>query len=85
MELEYLMYFLNPNQTGGKKMKQEFFDTLNFKSRADAIKAKNARAKELRNQGHRVLSSILKNQLRKYTGLGQPDGSIRDVFMITIV
>lgn len=67
-------------------MEQEFFDVDDYATREDCIKAKKTRAKELRKQGYKVISSILKNQMRGYSGFGTAkDASCRDVFMITIL
>jgi len=66
-------------------MKQEFFDTDDYNLRSECIAAKNKRAKELRQQGYRVSSSILKNQQRGYSGFGSAkDTSCRDVFMLDV-
>jgi hypothetical protein len=65
-------------------IKQEFFDPLEVGSKSEALKQKKLRVKELRMQGYKVVSCILKNQLREYADLEIPDGRIRDVFMINI-
>ncbi len=66
-------------------MWQEKFDVDKFNSREQCIKVKNIRAKELREKGHKVVSFILKNQERGYSGFGTVrDTSCRDVFMISI-
>ena len=65
---------------------QEMFDTDDFATRELCIKTKNKRVKEFRAKGHKVISSILKNQQRGYSGLGSfRDCSCRDVFMISIL
>jgi len=64
---------------------QESFDPLEYKGgKEEAKKRKNERAKMLREDGYIVKSSILKNQLRKYVAFGQPDGRVRDVYMLNI-
>ncbi len=67
-------------------MKQESFSTLwdGYETNSDAIKARNARAKELKLQGHRAFKWTLRNQLRQYAGLGQPDGRVGNVYMISV-
>lgn len=66
--------------------RQETFDVDKYESRKKCILAKNTRAKELRGEGYKVVSCILKNQERGYLGFGGPakDFSTRDIFMITI-
>ena len=67
-------------------MFQEFFDVDKFNTRSDCIAAKNKRVKELRVQGYRVISSILRNQQVGYSGFGtNRDTSCCDVFMISVI
>lgn len=66
-------------------LSQNSFDPLDYRSRTAAMIARNKKAKELKSQGHKVKCWILKNQLKKYSGLGQPDGRVRDVFMLNII
>ena len=65
-------------------MRQEFFDPIEYDDRDTALEAKKTRTRELRKAGEKIVSSILKNQLQPYSGLGCPDGRVRDVFMITV-
>ena len=65
-------------------LNQEFFDPLDYGSRELAKERKAQRAKELKTMGYIIKSSVLKNQLRPYAGLGMVDGRIRDVFMISV-
>lgn len=66
-------------------MTQEWFPFYQYEDREKgAMKARNARLKELRIQGVEVKGMSLPNQLRKYSGLGQPDGSIGTVYGIQI-
>ncbi len=68
-----------------KDYRQERFDVGDYKSREECILAKCRRAAELRGEGYKVVSCILKNQERGYSGLGTTnDTSVRDVFIITI-
>jgi hypothetical protein len=68
-----------------EKMNQESFSTLwdGYESNKAAIAARNARARELRAQGYKVYCNSLPNQLRKYAGLGCPDGRACTVYMIS--
>ena len=72
-------------------VKQTSFDPLHFEdeyglSPQDARRAaKAARDKmwrDLRASGKEVWREVLTGQLRKYRGLGQPDGRVRDVFYL---
>ena len=72
-----LVYFINA--TG------EVCPPFTVPSRENALAAKKEAARALRQSGYKVVSSILKNQIRKYSGLGKPDGRVRDIFMITIL
>ena len=48
----------------------------------DAIKARNDEAKSLRAKGHEVTCFTLKNQLKKYDGLMQPNGGVCNVYYL---
>ena len=50
----------------------------------EAAKERNAAARDYRKQGVKVLSWTLTNQLRPYKGLGQPDGTVRNVYMLNV-
>jgi hypothetical protein len=54
----------------------------NFATDKDAIKARNKKAKELREKGYTVNCSSIPNQVKKYDGLGQPNGGVCTVYMI---
>lgn len=51
---------------------------------AEAKAARDAKYRELKKDPNvlKVRRSVLKNQLRKWAGLGQPDGRVCDVYMI---
>ena len=67
-------------------MTQESFSRLweGYQSDSEAKTARDRRLRELRKQGKRVKGFCLRNQLRKYAGLGQPDGRFCHVYMIHI-
>lgn len=67
-------------------IRSESFSTAwdGYDSAAAAKAARDARYRELKRQGYAVKRSILRNQLRKYSGLGQPDGSVCDVYRIDV-
>lgn len=50
----------------------------------EAKAARNAKAKELRAQGKQVNAWVLRNQLKKYDGLGQPNGLSCNVYMLNV-
>jgi hypothetical protein len=67
-------------------MRQRSFSTL-FEGYATDAEAKAARDqvyKEYRKMGIKTNRWILKNQLRKYAGLGVPDGRSCNVYMLNI-
>ena len=65
---------------------QESFDPDNYESIQDCKNARKQRAKELRQQGHKVQLWTLPNQQRGYSGLGTVrDLSCRSVFMLNII
>jgi hypothetical protein len=53
-----------------------------FKTDKEAMQARNKKAKELKAKGHKVHSWVLRNQLKKYSGFGQPDGRTGHVYML---
>ena len=53
-----------------------------YESDEAAKKARGERAKELKAKGYRVHLSVLRDQLKKYDGLGQPNGGICNVYML---
>lgn len=65
------------------------FDPLNYDYDKDpaaaikaAIKARNAKKKELRDAGETVHAWRLTGQLRKYAGFGVEDGRVRTVYYV---
>ena len=68
-------------------MNQKGFSTLwdGYATSDEAKKARDEEARRLRKEGFKVRRWVLRNQLRKYSGLGQPDGRSCNVFMIDIL
>ena len=48
----------------------------------DALKARNERAKGLKGEGYNVNCFTLRNQMKKYDGLGQYNGGVCNVYML---
>lgn len=67
-------------------MSQQTFSRLwdGYETDAAAKSARDNRWKELRAEGKTAKRSVLKNQLKKYDGLGQPNGGSCDVYMVTV-
>ena len=53
-----------------------------FATNKEAIQARNKKAKELKTGGHKVKCFRLKNQIKPYDGLGQPNGACCDVYFL---
>jgi len=62
-----------------------FWGNVDYPTNEAAKLARNAKAKELRENGHKVSLSVCRNQLRPYSGLCQPDGRIGNVYSIRLV
>ena len=67
-------------------IRQESFSTLwdGYSDKETAKKARNQRMKELRTNGIKCNGWVLRNQMKKYDGLGQYNGGVCDVYMINI-
>lgn len=71
-------------------MAQMSFDPLDYAPEGDKTAAQMAKAardrcyREFKANGSRVTRWVCKNQLQKYAGFGQPDGRVRDVYMLNI-
>ena len=67
-------------------MMQESFSRLweGYETDKAALTARNARLRELRSQGVKCRGFTLTNQLRKYAGLGQPDGRVCNVYYVSV-
>ena len=63
---------------------QQSFSTLwdGFANDKEAIKARNSRAKELKAKGMKVKCFTLRNQIKPYDGIGQPNGGACNVYFI---
>jgi hypothetical protein len=62
---------------------QASFDPLEFTGgEAEAKAARDRRYRELVKHGYRAKRFVLRGQLKKHSGFGQPDGRVRDVYMI---
>jgi len=59
-------------------------DGVMHASDAAAKAARDLRYRELRKTGATCKRWVLRNQLRPYVGLGQPDGSVCDVYMLDV-
>jgi len=69
-------------------MEQESFSRLwdGYKTDKEALNCRNMRAKWLRkNEGKNVRCWTLRNQLKKYSGLGIEDGRSCNVYMIDVL
>lgn len=60
--------------------RESFWGNVDYPSNDEAKQARDARARELRKQGRTVTCRRITNQLRKYSGLGQPDGRNGNVY-----
>jgi hypothetical protein len=61
---------------------ESFWGNVDYPSNESAKQARDTRARELRKLGHTVRCGRITNQLRKYSGLGQPDGRIGHVYEV---
>ena len=55
-----------------------------FDTNADAKKARDTEYKRFKKLGIKCSRWVLKNQLKQYDGLGQPNGGVCDVYMLEI-
>lgn len=67
-------------------MTQESFSRLweGYESDKAALQARNARLRDLRKDGRHCRGWVLRNQLKKYDGFGQPNGGICNVYYVTV-
>jgi hypothetical protein len=61
-----------------------FWGNVDYPSNKLALLARNAKAKELRQQGKKVICFTLANQWRKYDGLGQPGSTVGNAYYVQI-
>lgn len=59
-----------------------FWGNVEYPSNKDAMKARNALAKDLAKKGYRLVKRSFPGAMRKYSGLGQPDGTIGTVYYL---
>ena len=57
---------------------------VEFPTNKDAMRARNQLAQSFRKAGIKCWSERLTDQLRPYSGLGQPDGTIGHVYMVSV-
>lgn len=67
-------------------MKQISFDPLDFPADSHRLakQARDARYRELKKAGASVKRWKLPGQIRQYSGFGQPDGRVRDIYFINV-
>jgi len=64
-------------------MQKDFSRLLDgYETDKAAMQARNKVAKELKEKGYKVNKWTLRNQIKQYAGLGQPDGRSCNVYMI---
>lgn len=63
---------------------QESYSTLweGFATDKEALRARNKRAKDLKAKGFNVKCFMLRNQIKPYSGFGEPDGRICSVYYV---
>ena len=66
-------------------MKLSFWGNVDYQTNKEAYLARNTEARRLKALGYKVKLRSLPGQMRKYSGLGQPDGRIGTVYKIEIV
>ena len=68
----------------GHSVEYSFWGNVEYPTNEDAKQARDAYARELIKQGLKPHRHTLPGQLRKYSGLGCPDGTIGNVYKISI-
>ena len=71
----YSVYFGSPDQQATESSRP-------FQTNDDAKRARDAKYRELKKQGHNVYRQILKGQMRPYWSFGVPCGGFCDVYII---
>lgn len=66
----------------GDRTQYAFWGNVDYPTNKDALKARNKAAAELRAFGVTVRVWSLAGQMRKYDGLGQPNGTIGTVYYL---
>ncbi len=65
------------------RVEYSFWGNVDYPSNDAAKKHRDQFAKHLTKQGLKVQRRVLRNQLSKYSGLGQPDGTWGNVYSVT--
>jgi len=61
---------------------ESFWGNVDYPSNEAARAARDARARELKQQGIAVRKSVLRDQLRPYAAFGVPDGRVGHVYIV---
>lgn len=59
-----------------------FWGNAEYATNAVAKAERDLKARELRRAGYAVRTSVLRDQCRKYSGLGEPDGTVGHVYKV---
>ena len=62
-----------------------FWGNVDYASNKEALKARNAFQRELKQKGIRTRAWSLPGQIRKYARLGQPDGTVGTVYFLDVI
>lgn len=68
----------------GTSVQYSYWGNVEYSTNKDAMLARNKLASEMKKQGFKISKHSLTGQLRKYSGLGQPDGTIGTVYYLTV-
>jgi len=63
---------------------KHFWGNVEYPSNEAAKAARDAEARRLTADGHQVRRTVLRDQLRPYSGFGQPDGRIGHVYIVRV-
>jgi hypothetical protein len=66
----------------GTYTQYSFWGNVEYQTDKDAMLKRNELAKELKAKGYRVVKRSLKGQTRKYSSLGNPDGTTGTVYYL---
>lgn len=62
-----------------------FWGNVNYLDNKTALQARNAFAKEMKAKGFKTRAWSLPGQIRKYAGLGEPDGTSGTVYFLDVL
>ena len=65
-------------------MEHHYWGNVDYPSNVAAKVARDAEALRLRRLGHKVRRSVLTGQCRPYAGLGQPDGTVGNIYILRV-